>query len=94
MALRDVKISTSIKTADGAAKSAPGTAYWMSVSAGATGGTIQLNDSTADGGTDRFDVSMPANSVAFFLFDPPIEFGTGIFIDIPGTNITATLGYN
>lgn len=85
--------TTSIKTSDAAVKSAAGRVFWVCASAGATGGAWQLNDSTDDGGTDLISVVMPASSVEFFAFDPPVEFGTGIYADIPGTNITLTVGY-
>ncbi len=85
--------STSVKTSDGAVLSSAGRVFWIAASAGATGGAFQLNDSTDDGGTDKFDITMPASSVQHFAFDPPIEFGTGIYADIPGTNVTITVGY-
>lgn len=85
----------SIQTADAAVKSAPGLVFWIAASAGATGGAFQINDSTADGGTDVFSAVMPATATQFFgPFDPPIECKVGIFADIPGTNITLTIGFN
>lgn len=71
----------------------PGLVFWMSVSAGATGGALQLNNSLDDSGTDLFDITMPATRQAHFLFIPPLEFNEGIYLDIPGTNITVTVGY-
>lgn len=85
--------NTSIKTSDGAVKTAAGYVFWVSVSAGATGGAWQLNDSTDDSGTDKVSLSQPATSVSHHLFDPPLRFETGIYADIPGTNITLTVGY-
>ena len=68
--------------------------YWVAVSAGATGGAFQLNDSTADGGTDMLDLSVAANSTLFLDFTgAPVHFKTGIFVDIPGTNLTVNVGY-
>ena len=84
----------SIQTSDGAAKSSPGVVYWVAVSAGATGGAFQLNDSTADGGTDMLNLTVAANSTLFLDFTgAPMMFGTGIFVDIPGTNLTVNVGY-
>ncbi len=86
--------NVSLHTSDGAAKSSPGTVYWVVVSAGATGGRFQLNDSTADGGTDLIDANVPAASFTFLDFTgAPIPFATGIFVDIPGTNLFITVGY-
>lgn len=85
---------TAVLTADAAAKSAPGHVYWVAVSAGATGGAFQLNDSTDDSGTDKLNITMPASTTMFLNFgEHPIEFLTGIFVDIPGTNLTVNVGY-
>lgn len=86
--------TTSIDTADGAVKTAAGTVYWVLVSAGATGGAWQLNDSADDTGTDLVSGVAPANSMTFLDFaDAPLSFGIGIYADIPGTNITITTGF-
>lgn len=93
--IEQAEAQTSIKTSDGAAKSAPGWVHWVAASAGATGGAFQLNDSTADGGIDKLDITMPATTTQFFgPFDPPMQFDVGIFVDIPGTNLTVTVGYS
>jgi len=89
-----MNVKTSVNTADALIKTGPGHVYWVAVSAGATGGAFQLNDSTADGGTDRLDIAMPASTVQFFDFSKaPISFNIGIFVDIPGTNLTVNVGY-
>ena len=90
-------VDTTILTADGAVSSNPGKVYWVLVSAGDTGGAWQLNDSTDDGGTDLITGVEAANTTHFIRFgalnDGALRFGTGIFADIPGTNITLTVGY-
>ena len=87
-------VSIQVTGAEGAAKSSPGVVYWVAVSAGATGGAFQLNDSTADGGTDMLNLTVAANSTLFLDFTgAPMMFGTGIFVDIPGTNLTVNVGY-
>ena len=89
-----IKVQTAILTADGQAKATGGLVHWVSVSAGATGGAFQLNDSTDDSGTDRLNIAMPASSAQFFDFsDRPIEFNIGIYVDVPGTNLTVNVGY-
>ena len=85
--------NTSINTSDGAVKSEAGLVYWVLVSSVATGGAWQLNDSTDDGGTDLVSGLIPANDMKMITFDPAIEFATGIYADIPGSNITLTVGY-
>jgi hypothetical protein len=86
--------TTSIDTSDAAVKASPGTVYWVLVSAVATGGAWQLNDSTDDSGTDLVSGVAPANSMTFLdLGSAPLSFNTGIYADIPGSNITITTGY-
>jgi len=85
---------TAILTSDGEVKGGPGYVYWVLVSVVATGGAWQLNDSTDDGGTDMVSGIAAANTQTFLDFSGfPIRFGTGIYADIPGSNITLTVGY-
>jgi len=87
-------IRTAVVTSDTAVKAAEGRVYWIAVSAGATGGAFQLNDSLADGGTDLLDITVAANSTQFFNFSVrPIRCTTGIYIDVPGTNLKVNVGY-
>ena len=90
--------NTSILTSDGQATSYPATVHWVLVSAAATGGAWQLNDSTDDGGTDLVSGVQAANTSQFLRFGSENEgalvFGTGIYVDIPGSNITITVGYH
>ena len=85
--------NTSILAADGQATSYPATVYWMAVSAAATGGRLQLNDSTDDSGTDLLDVNVPANSMTFFG-NLDLTFNTAVYVDIPGSNIRITVGHS
>ena len=85
--------TTSILTSDAAVKSGPGLVFWIAASAGATGGAFQISDALDDS-NDVFSAVMPGSSTRYFgPFDPPIYCDTGIFADIPGTNITLTIGY-
>ena len=85
---------TAILTSDDQVKAGPGYVYWVLVSVVATGGAWQLNDSTDDGGTDIVSGVAAANTQTFLDFSGfPIRFGTGIYADIPGSNITLTVGY-
>ena len=88
---------TGIVTSDTSVKSSSGSVLWVLASAAGTGGAWQLNDSTDDGGTDLVSGVAPANSCTFLRFgglnDGAVRFGTGIYADIPGTNVTLTIGY-
>ena len=89
-------IFTTVGTTAGGDKAVtanPGKVYWIAASAGATGGSFQISDA-ADDSNDVFDIAMPANSVQHFNFgDAPIECHTAIYLDIPGTNLTVTIGH-
>jgi hypothetical protein len=68
--------------------------YWLYVRTGGTGGAWSLEDGTDDSGTVKLDGSMAANDKEFFPFVPPLEFKSGIFFDIGGTNTNMTVGYS
>ena len=85
--------NTSILAADGQATSYPATVYWVAVSAAATAGRLQLNDSTDDSGTDLLDVDVPADSMTFFG-NLDLTFNTAVYVDIPGSNIRVTVGHS
>ena len=88
---------TAVVTSDTAVKASLGIIHWIVASAAATGGRFQINDSTDDSGTDMIDVSMPANSVQHFYFGNSdrggLECKTGIYADVPGSNIILNIGY-
>jgi len=57
---------------------------------------IELNDSTDDTGTDRWAIVMSdidgATSAIHCVFDPPIFFETGVFLDITNGTVTVMVG--
>lgn len=71
-----------IKTADVAIKSSPGKVYWVTIS-DTDAGVVQLNNSLDDTGTDLWQMTLPANGYGHFIFDPPIDFDIGIYLDVP-----------
>ena len=90
-----------ILSSDAAVKSAPGRVQWIIVSAGATGGLWQLNNSTDDTGADVLSGFAQASSNTFLgpFTDEQgtlsgVNFNTAIFADIPGTNVVLTIGFN
>lgn len=82
-----------VKTADVAIKTAPGKVYWLTISDTEANDQIQLNDSTADGGTDVWQLKLPATTFAHIIFDPPLEFATGIYLDVPAGTPDVIVGY-
>ena len=90
--------NTSILTSDGQATSYPAQVYWVRVSAAATGGAWQLNDSTDDSGTDLMSGVQAANTSQFLRLGADSEgallFNTAVYVDIPGSNITITVGHS
>tara|TARA_R110002020_G_scaffold14665_2_gene52111 strand:+ start:527 stop:817 length:291 start_codon:yes stop_codon:yes gene_type:complete len=90
--------NTSILTADGQATSYPAKVYWLLVSAAATGGAWQINDSTDDSGTDLLSGVQAANTSQFIRLGAESEgalmFNAAVYVDIPGSNITITVGHS
>ncbi len=84
--------ASGLKTANGQIKASAGAVYWLSVSDTAAA-VIQLNDSLDDGGTDLWGTTIPADGYAHFIFDPPLEFDTGIYLDVPTGSPDVYVGY-
>jgi hypothetical protein len=85
--------TTAIVTGDTSVATGYRILKWLFVSAGATGGSFQINDSTDDSGTDKIDIAMPASTT---LSMPMLNLTLklGLYVDVPGTNITVNLGYS
>jgi len=87
-----VNPQTIILSADGSVSIIPSKLYGVYVSAGATGGLWQLNDSTDDTGTDVISGFVGANSGVYLDFSStPVQFATGIRADLPGSNQIVTV---
>ena len=90
--------NTSILSSDAQATSYPATVHWVLVSAVATGGAWELNDSTDDSGTDLISGVQAANTSQFLRMGANSEgaliFSTAVYVDIPGSNITITVGHS
>ena len=91
-------VDTTVLTTDGEVSDKPGKVYWVLVSAVATGGAWQLNDSTDDGGTDLISGVQAANTSQFLRLgangEGALIFSTAVYVDIPGSNITITVGHS
>lgn len=89
----EVGLSNSgVLSGDTEVKSSAGKVYWMSVSDTAAL-SIELNDSTDNSGTDRFAAVLPANCYGHYIFDPPIEFTSGIYLDVSTATCKIVVGY-
>ncbi len=84
--------NSGVKSADNLIKSGGGYVYWFTVSDTAAL-AIELNDSTDDSGTDLWAIDLPADAYAHFIFDPPIKFSTGIYLDVSTATCKVTIGY-
>lgn len=94
----DAVIPTVI-TSEAAIKGTAGFVHWITISNthATEAALVELNDSTADSGTDRWAVVVEA--IDFKLlpfhaeFDPPIKFKTGIFCDITNGAVKVVVGH-
>lgn len=84
--------SSGVKSADTVIKSGAGAVYWLTLSDTAAL-AIELNNSIDNSGTDLWAINIPANGYAHFIFDPPIEFTTGIYLDVSTATCKVTIGY-
>ena len=86
--------NSGVLAADTAVKSAAGKIYWLTVNDTADM-DLQLNDSTDNSGTDKWAMKLDVSVKNFghFIFDPPIEFSTGIYLDVSTTTCQVIIGY-
>lgn len=85
-------ISSGIKSADALIKSGEAVVYQVSISDTAAL-AIELNDSLDNSGTDIWGVDLPVGSYAHFLFDPPISFKKGIYLDVSTATCKVSIFY-
>jgi len=84
--------NSGVVTSDTAVLAAAGKVYWLSAST-ESAARMQINDSTDDSGTDVWEMRIPDNGYIHVNFDPPIECGTGIYLDIPAGEPSVIVGY-
>ena len=86
--------NSGVLAADAAVKSGAGVVYWLTVN-DAADLAIELNDSADDSGTDLWAMKLDVDVVNFahFVFDPPIYFGTGIWLDVSTATCQVIIGY-
>ena len=88
-------LTSGIVTADALVYTGACKVYWISVADTTADLTVELNDSTDDSGTDRWGtmLDISATNCQHFLFDPPIELTTGLWIDCGTSTAVITAGY-
>lgn len=75
-----------------AVKTSAGEVFWLTVSDTAAL-AIELNDHPSGSGTDRWAIDLPADGYGHFIFDPPIPFDNGIYLDVSTVTCLVTIGY-
>ena len=91
MAIPRVSVS-GVLAADTAVKATSGAVYWITVSDTAAL-AIELNNSTANGGTDLWAIDLPTGGYLHAIFNPPLPFDIGIYLDVSTTSCKVTVGY-
>lgn len=54
---------------------------------------VELNDSTDGNGADIWGMVIPADGYGHWIFQPPYEFATGIYLDVDTVTCVVTVGY-
>ncbi len=85
-------LSSGVKAADTLIKTGSGVVYWLTVSDTAAL-AINLYDALSVTGSPVWGFDLPASGYAHFIFDPPLEFATGIELDVSTATCKVTVGY-
>jgi len=84
-------LNSGVLSADTQIKTGAAEVHWITVSDSAAL-TIDLEDASGSG-TSKWGIDLPASGYGHFIFDPPIEFTTGIFLDVNTATCKVTVGY-
>jgi len=85
-------LNSGVLTTDTAIKESTGNVYWLTVS-DTVAAVVGLANSTTNSTTYLWKVTIPSDGYGHFIFDPPIEFSTGIWLDIPTGTPDVIVGY-
>lgn len=87
-------LNSGLLGADSLVKTGKGKVYWLTVFS-AQDVAIELNDSLDNSGTDQWGISLDVSvkNYGHFVFDPPIEFATGIYLDVSNTYAQVYVNY-
>ena len=66
--------------------------FWITCKGGAAAPTFQLNDSGNDSGADVWDIIVPISTPFHCVFDPPMLFEYGLYVDVKQTDASWTIG--
>lgn len=84
--------STGVKTADVSVKADYGKVYWLTAYA-SVAAVIGLADSLTNSTTYVWKITLPNTTSGHYIFDPPLEFATGIWLDIASGTTDVIVGY-
>ena len=84
--------TSGVLSGDTLIRTGKGFVSWVSVSDSAAL-SIELNDSTANDGTDQWGIDLPADAYGMWIFDPPIPFVSGIYLDVSTVTCKVVVGY-
>lgn len=77
-------------SAQGAIKDAPGALLWVLVASNNSANKqFILNDATSGTGSTKLRIRCPAKDTRMIIFDPPLDFATGIWVGtVDSTDLT------
>ena len=85
-------LSSGVKTADVAVKAGPGKVYWITLYATAAA-VVGLADSLTNSTTYVWKITLPNTTPFHVILDPPVEFATGIWLDVASGTVDVIVGY-
>ena len=66
--------------------------FWITLNVPTTTTVFQLNDSSNDSGDDVWDAKLVNGLVLHCVFDPPMLFERGLYVDVDQTTSSWTIG--
>jgi hypothetical protein len=85
-------LSSGVKTQDTQIKSGGGLVHWVTLSATAAS-VVGLADAVGNSTTYVEKFTLPSDGYAHYILDPPLEFATGIWLDVVSGTCDVIVGY-
>ncbi len=85
-------LSSGVLTSDTQIKTGAGLVHWVTVAASAAA-VVGLADSVGNSTTYVERFAIPTDGYAHYILDPPLEFATGIWLDVASGTAGVTVGY-